>query len=159
MFIVILTLLLAATVFSQSTDANNPTLLASRAINLDHRTSDKEYFYSFLVGKGTITITVDGEMRYTGGIIVTLQSPNGNFIDNFSVSAYADKTVKGSQSFKFASGQRVVLKLEPGDGDFKLRIDGSAYREKAASVKPNDPDELPILVETKAAQKPKKKRT
>ena len=158
MFIVILTLL-AATVYSQSTDANNPTLLASRAINLDHRTSDKEYFYSFLVSKGTITITVDGEMRYTGGMIVTLQSPNGAFIDNFSASAYVDKTVKESKTFKFARSQRVVLKLEPGDGDFKLRIDGNAYREKGASVKPNDPNELPILIETKAPQKPKKKKS
>lgn len=158
MFIVILTLF-AATVYSQSTDANNPTLLASREINLDHRTSDKEYFYSFLVGKGTITISVDGEMRYTGGIIVTLQSPNGGFIDNFSASSYADKTVKESKSFKFASGQRVVLKLEPGDGEFKLRIDGDAYREKGASVKPDDPNELPVLIETKAPQKPKKKKS
>ena len=157
MFMVILTLF-TATVYSQSTDANNPTLLASRAINLDHRTSDKEYFYSFLASKGTVTISVEGEMRYTGGITVTLQSPNGNFIDNFPVSAYADKTLKGSQTFKFASSQRVVMKLEPGDGDFKLRIDGNAYREKSASVTPNDPNELPILIETKAPQKPKRKR-
>lgn len=129
-----LLLLLTISSAAQSSDRNSPTPLSVDELTGDFEQNNPESFYSFMVGPGQVTFTLDVKARgYGGALTVTLSDTNGRELGAFDKLAGKGQSEKVVRQVSFGKRQTVVMRIYSGNGQgsYRLRISGAAELSRA----------------------------
>lgn len=136
-----LLLFLAMPASAQSTDRDNPTMLASNEIKDEGTGKSVEYYYGFTAGPGEVTITLDLKARaYSTAVRFELLDAESNQIlahnMNAATTTGAERVVKKA---RVREKQSVVLKLvlDSNTGQYMIRL-GGAVEFQGGEAQPTD---------------------
>ena len=122
---------------AQSSDRDHPTRVESNEIKGDLDNSGNEYFYSFSVGPGELTLTVDVKSS-SGTAVLNFELLEKNGATPLICCEFAQADSDGQsgrdvKSIKIAKKQTVILHAtmgKTGTGTFRIRLSGSGAPEK-----------------------------
>ncbi|MEO5860564.1 MAG: hypothetical protein ABIR33_16660 [Pyrinomonadaceae bacterium] len=134
MFLAIAVLVvLAPSIFAQSTDPDKPTVLTGNTIsstNSSNLSEENTYYYAFFVNKGTLTWTLDltpTNKSDAGGLLQwTLLTPKFEKLkyENLSAQGSPQRQVK---DLPVTIKRRIILKIVvSGNVSYKIKLSGSA---------------------------------
>lgn len=122
---------------SRSSDRDHPTRLKSNALEGSLNGSGKEYFYSFVAGRGELTLTVDVTSS-EGLAALNYELLDGNGFNTLACCEFAQANSSGESgqtitSMTLARKQVIVLRLrlgETGKGTYRVRFSGTAVPKR-----------------------------
>lgn len=116
---------------AQSTDPENPSWLATNELKGKFDGADKDTYYHFVAGPGTLTFTVNvrSELSALDPATVTmdLHDAQGNeLFCCFSAQSVSGKTEQQSKSVKIHKKQNILMHLSTTgpNGNYRIKIDG-----------------------------------
>jgi hypothetical protein len=151
LFAVILILFVTVSAFSQSQDPDRPTPIISNEVTKNVSAGDtNQYFYSFVVGPGTLTITAEIKgVEISQVVYFELLEKNG--ADNISSSSGYVQTGDGGNmtreivNVKIDKRRTILLKVTPQPllekAQYRIRLSGSAISNDQSKTdeKPDRP--------------------
>lgn len=125
----LLLLIVPATVWAQSTDRDNPTVLTSNEIKDEGPGKAVEYYYSITAGPGEVILTVDLKAKSysTAARFELLDAESNQLVAhnmNASTTTGAERAV---EKVRVREKQQVVLKLvlDSNAGEYMIRFAGA----------------------------------
>ncbi len=122
--------LFGTTVFAQSTDPDNPTVVTKREIQGKNIGDDLEtYYYTFTAGPGILKVTTDMKHNSSSGrtAVMDFILLDSNFKEIKHVDSLISEDARSILEIQLNKKQKVILKLDVGlnTGNFKMQFDGA----------------------------------
>ncbi len=121
--------LFGTTVFAQSTDPDNPTVVVKREIQGKNLSGEElVYYYTFTAGPGSVKVTTDvkegSPQGRSAAIYYSLLDSNFKELKRVTNIYANDRNI---EEIKLNKKQKVILKLEVSSntGNFKMQFDGA----------------------------------
>ncbi len=145
MFAGILILFVTVSAFSQSQDRDNPTPIRSNEVNANVSAGDSnQYFYSFVAGPGTLTMTVElkGDSSNQAVEFILLER---NGADAISAFDYIQTSSRGNMvrkivNIKLDKRRTILLQVTPqtlvSKAQYRFVLSGSAISNEQPNEQP-----------------------